>query len=618
LQEANIDYKQRITQTYYHLYPGYTNELGRLFDMLEKYKMERHPNLIRRDMAGTNWMHSSKTVGMMLYVDRFADDLKGLITKSDYFVDLGVTLLHLMPLLKPRDGENDGGYAVRDYRDIDPRIGNMDDFIEMVDHYHRKGIRICIDYVINHTSDDHEWANKAKSGDETYQKYYLMYDDDIIPRQFENTLPEVFPKVAPGNFTYNESLKKWIMTTFYAYQWDLDYKNPRVFKEMVDNLLFMANAGVDLIRLDAIPYVWKELGTDCRNLPEAHMILSLFRDIISYCAPSTALLGEAIIAPELITTYFGSEDKPECHSLYNASYMVEIWNSLATRDARHLALMPEYDLPTGITWINYARCHDDIGWGLDLDKTRSLGFDPQAHKQFLIDFYLGVFNDSFSIGELYEFNPRTGDARNSGTLASLSGLEKAIKEHDHYQLELSIKRIKLISALYLLKEGVPMIYSGDEIGQLNDYSYRDEIDKRNDSRWLHRPKMKWNLLVELNQPFSPISQVYNCIKQLVLLRKELGRNGDIRQERILHQRNSHILIFEQRIEDNETQILLCFNLSEDRQWFYASDLRRYGIKGEYSEMLQGKTVYFDEGRILMGPYEFFVTKERFPKKDLLL
>jgi len=618
LQEANIDYKQRITQTYYHLYPGYTNELGRLFDMLEKYKMERHPNLIRRDMAGTNWMHSSKTVGMMLYVDRFADDLKGLITKSDYFVDLGVTLLHLMPLLKPRDGENDGGYAVRDYRDIDPRIGNMDDFIEMVDHYHRKGIRICIDYVINHTSDDHEWANKAKSGDETYQKYYLMYDDDIIPRQFENTLPEVFPKVAPGNFTYNESLKKWIMTTFYAYQWDLDYKNPRVFKEMVDNLLFMANAGVDLIRLDAIPYVWKELGTDCRNLPEAHMILSLFRDIISYCAPSTALLGEAIIAPELITTYFGSEGKPECHSLYNASYMVEIWNSLATRDARHLALMPEYDLPTGITWINYARCHDDIGWGLDLDKTRSLGFDPQAHKQFLIDFYLGVFNDSFSIGELYEFNPRTGDARNSGTLASLSGLEKAIKEHDHYQLELSIKRIKLISALYLLKKGVPMIYSGDEIGQLNDYSYRDEIDKRNDSRWLHRPKMKWNLLVELNQPFSPISQVYNCIKQLVLLRKELGRNGDIRQERILHQRNSHILIFEQRIEDNETQILLCFNLSEDRQWFYASDLRRYGIKGEYSEMLQGKTVYFDEGRILMGPYEFFVTKERFPKKDLLL
>ncbi|HBH12625.1 MAG TPA: hypothetical protein DDX29_05890 [Clostridiales bacterium] len=618
MQEANIDYKQRITQTYYHLYPGYTNELGRLFDMLEKYKMERHPNLIRRDMAGTNWMHSSKTVGMMLYVDRFADDLKGLITKSDYFVDLGVTLLHLMPLLKPRDGENDGGYAVRDYRDIDPRIGNMDDFIEMVDHYHRKGIRICIDYVINHTSDDHEWANKAKSGDETYQKYYLMYDDDIIPRQFENTLPEVFPKVAPGNFTYNESLKKWIMTTFYAYQWDLDYKNPRVFKEMVDNLLFMANAGVDLIRLDAIPYVWKELGTDCRNLPEAHMILSLFRDIISYCAPSTALLGEAIIAPELITTYFGSEDKPECHSLYNASYMVEIWNSLATRDARHLALMPEYDLPTGITWINYARCHDDIGWGLDLDKTRSLGFDPQAHKQFLIDFYLGVFNDSFSIGELYEFNPRTGDARNSGTLASLSGLEKAIKEHDHYQLELSIKRIKLISALYLLKKGVPMIYSGDEIGQLNDYSYRDEIDKRNDSRWLHRPKMKWNLLVELNQPFSPISQVYNCIKQLVLLRKELGRNGDIRQERILHQRNSHILIFEQRIEDNETQILLCFNLSEDRQWFYASDLRRYGIKGEYSEMLQGKTVYFDEGRILMGPYEFFVTKERFPKKDLLL
>jgi glycosidase len=586
--------------------------------MLEKYRSERHPDLISRDVDGTNWMHSSETVGMMLYVDLFADNLKGLISKSDYFTDLGVTLIHLMPILKPRMGENDGGYAVQDYRDIDPRIGNMEDFMEMVGHFHQKGIRICIDYVINHTSDDHEWAIKAKSGDETYQKYYLMYDDDVIPRQFENTLPEVFPKVAPGNFTYNENLSKWIMTTFYTYQWDLNYRNPQVFHDMVDNLLFMANAGVDLVRLDAIPYVWKALGTDCRNLPEAHMILSLFRDIISYCAPSTALLGEAIIAPELIIRYFGSEDKPECHSLYNASYMVEIWNSLATRDARHLALMPEYELPTGITWINYARCHDDIGWGLDLDKTRSLGFDPQAHKQFLIDFYLGVFNDSFSIGELYEFNPRTGDARNSGTLASLAGMEKAIKTHDHYQMELSIKRINLINALYLLKKGIPMIYSGDELAQLNDYNYKEEIDKRNDSRWLHRPKMKWHLLDKINQPLTPTSQVYNSIRKIINLRKSLCPYDVIQQERILYQGNPHILILEQRAKESETKILLCYNLTEDRQWFYASDLRRYGIEGEYLEMLQGKTISFDSEKVLMGPYEFFVTIERFPKKDLLL
>lgn len=618
MNETNKDCKQRIAQSYYNLYPGCDEELDRLFDMFEKYKTERHLDLIRRDRSGTDWMHASETVGMMLYVDRFADDLKGLISKSDYFIDLGVTLLHLMPVLKPREGENDGGYAVKDYRDIDSRIGNIDDFLEMVNHFHQKGIRICIDYVINHTSDDHEWAIKAKSGDETFQAYYLMYDDDVIPTQFENTLPEVFPKVAPGNFTYNEDLNKWIMTTFYTYQWDLNYRNPRVFQEMVDNLLFMANAGVDLVRLDAIPYVWKALGTDCRNLPEAHMILSLFRDIISYCAPSTALLGEAIIAPEMIIKYFGSEDRPECHSLYNASYMVEIWNSLATRDARHLTLMPEYDLPAGITWINYARCHDDIGWGLDLGKTRSLGFDPQAHKQFLIDFYLGVFIDSFSMGELYEFNPRTGDARNSGTLASLAGLEKAMRDHDNYQLELSIKRINLINSLYLLKKGIPMIYSGDELGQMNDYSYKEEIDKRNDSRWLHRPKMKWRILEEIKHLLTPVSQVYNNIRQLIELRKNLSQNGVINQERILYQRNPHILILEQRIQDSEMQILLCFNMTEDRQWFYASDLRRYGIEGEYLEMLQGKTISFDSEKVLMGPYEFFVTKERLPKKDLLL
>lgn len=618
MSEANINYQERIAKNFLNLYPGRSDELDRLFDMLEQYKIKRHPGLIRRDLEGTQWMHSSETVGMMLYVDRFADNLKGLISKSDYFTDLGVTLLHLMPVLKPREGENDGGYAVQNYRDIDPRIGNMSDFMEMIDHFHKKGIRICIDYVINHTSDDHEWAIKAKSGDESYQKYYFMYHDDVIPRQFENTLPEVFPKVSPGNFTYDENLNKWIMTTFYTYQWDLNYRNPCVFHEMADNLLFMANVGVDLIRLDAIPYVWKTLGTDCRNLPEAHMILSLFRDIISYCAPATALLGEAIIAPELIIRYFGTEEAPECHSLYNASYMVEIWNSLATRDARHLALMPEYDLPSDITWINYARCHDDIGWGLDLDKTRSLGFDPQAHKQFLIDFYLGVFNDSFSIGELYEFNPRTGDARNSGTLASLAGLEKASKNHDHYQLELSIKRISLINALFIMKKGIPMIYSGDELAQLNDYSYKEEIDKRNDSRWLHRPKMRWHLLDEIIHPLSPVSQVYNRIRQLIKQRKELGEIGLIETERILYQGNSHLLVLEQTVKDSCVRILLCFNLSEDRQWLHASDLRRYGVAGEYSELLQGKGISFDEEKILMGPYEFFVTKERLPKKDLLL
>jgi len=608
LRKNNKDYKKRITQTYYELYPGCDNELDNLFSILEKYKSQRNTDLIKRDMEGTNWIHSSKTVGMMLYVDRFSDDIKGLINKLDYLVDLGITLIHLMPVLKPRAGENDGGYAVQNYRDIDPRIGSLDDFMKMVDHFHQKGIRICIDYVINHTSDDHEWALKVKSGEEKYQDYYIMYDDEVIPRQFEKTLPEVFPKVSPGNFTFNKNLNKWIMTTFYNYQWDLDYRNPHVFQEMVENLLFMANSGVDLIRLDAIPYIWKDLGTDCRNLSQAHMILSLFRQIISYCAPSTALLGEAIIEPDLIVKYFGSEDRPECHVLYNASFMVEIWNSLATRDARHLALMPEYELPSDITWINYARCHDDIGWGLDLDKTRSLGFDPKAHKQFLIDFYLGVFENSFSTGELYEFNPRTKDARNSGTLASLAGLEKAINLNDNYQRELSIKRINLINALYLLKKGIPMIYSGDELAQLNDYSYKEEIDKRNDSRWLHRPKMKWHLLEEIDKPLTAVSQVYNNTKKLIELRKNLSRNSFINKESILHQRNPHILIFEQRIEKNNRRILLCFNFSEDRQWFYTSDLKRYGIEGEYLEMLQGKTISFDKERILMGPYEFFVIR----------
>lgn len=599
---------EAIALDYYKLYPDEIKAFQGLKDIMTTAIYKRNKKLKTRDEQGISWLNDGNTVGMMLYVDLFSENLEGLMDKMWYFKKTGVTLIHLMPILEKRSGENDGGYAVKNYREIDPQIGNMPFFEKLIAHYHENGIKICIDYVINHTSDDHQWALKALNGEAKYQNYYYMYDTDAIPKQFEETMNQVFPKIAPGNFTFIPQMQKWVMTTFYPYQWDLNYRNPQVLNELIDILLFLANKGVDMIRLDAIPYVWKSLGTFCRNLPEVHTVLSIFRKVVSACAPSVALLGEAIVQPETIVTYFGLVDSLECHTLYNASYMVEMWNGIATRDARHITHMPKYTVPPGSVWINYARCHDDIGWGLDAERIGNLGFDPHAHKMFLIDFYLGSLKDSFSRGELYEYNPITLDARNSGTLASLAGLERALSEKDRYQLELALKRIELIHAMFILRSGIPMIYAGDELGTLNDYSYKEDSGKNHDSRWLHRSKFNWAEVEKLEEVNNPKALIYEGIKSLIEIRKEVYGDVAVQQEDTMYFSNQHILGFIQQIEGEEMPTLLLYNLSEDRQWIFSSDLKRYGLHGKWLEMLQGKWLDFAEDTIILGPYEFFLLK----------
>jgi Glycosidases len=597
-----------IATDYYRLYPGEDKAFQGLKDIMISAIYKRTKVLKLQDEKGISWVNDGNTVGMMLYVDLFSDDLAGLMEKVWYFKNLGITLIHLMPILEKRSGENDGGYAVKNYREIDPILGDMKIFEKLVAYYHQNGIKICIDYVINHTANDHQWALKALNGEEKYQAYYYMYDTDEIPKRFEETINQVFPTIAPGNFTYLTHLKKWVMTTFYPFQWDLNYNNPQVLNELVDVLLYLANKGVDMIRLDAIPYVWKSLGTLCRNLPEVHTVLAIFRKVINACAPSVAILGEAIVQPETIVTYFGLEDALECHTLYNASYMVEIWNAIATRDARHIAHMPRYKVPSESVWINYARCHDDIGWGLDAERISALGFDPHAHKMFLIDFYLGSLKDSFSRGELYEYNPVTLDARNSGTLSSLAGLERALNENDRYQLELALKRIELIHAMFILRAGIPMIYAGDELGTLNDYSYKLDAHKCHDSRWLHRSKFDWLEAEKLEDVHNPKALVYKGVKSLIEIRKKIYNDVKVLEEEVLHFGNHHLLGFLQHTEGEALPTLLIYNLSEDRQWLYTSDLKRYGLSDKWLEMLQGKVVNFAEDTIILGPYEYFLLK----------
>ncbi len=596
--------EDRLKELYLSLYPQQTEAFDHLLGTLDRARKARSPVLKAADQGESNWYMSNKLVGMMLYTDLFAGNLNQVALKIPYFKELGITYIHFMPLLKAREGENDGGYAVADYRQIDPRFGSMDQFRRLVDQLRAEGIRVCLDYVVNHTAKDHEWAQRALAGDPEFQGLYFMYDTDDTPRHFEATVPEVFPKVAPGNFTYYPEIKKWVFTSFYEFQWDLNYHNPKVFEYMTDTLLYLANTGVSVIRLDAIPFMWKELGTTCRNLPQVHTLLKMFRLIVDLVCPSLVILGEAIVEPYQIVKYFGTDEEQECQILYNAAHMVNIWNTFATRDVRLMAKSVKYGfrVPHSACWINYARCHDDIGWGLNENIIKSLGFDPAAHKQFLISFFKGDHAYSHSRGELYEFNPETLDARNSGSLASLSGLETALANKDSYQRELAIKRILLTHAQLLAESGIPLIYSGDEIATMNDYTYKQDPQKAHDSRWLHRPFFDWQRAENRCVGGTAEFLVFTALQQLIQIRasEDLFRS-DIPSKIVeCHEQAVYSFV---KYQEGELLVFLG-NYSDDRQFIDTNAFHSIGIFGRKTDLITGKTVDFSHDRILLGPYEY--------------
>ncbi|PKM93939.1 MAG: alpha-amylase [Firmicutes bacterium HGW-Firmicutes-1] len=574
----------------------------RLVDLMKISALQRPIYLQEMDINDFNWYVEEDVIGMTFYVDLFAVDVKGIKDKIPYLKELGITFIHFMPLLESREGQNDGGYAVKNYKELEPSLGTMKEFQELIELLGANGIKVCIDFVVNHTAKEHEWAVRAARGEKKYQKMYLMYDTDEIPRLFEQTVPEVFPKVSPGNFTYYESFHKWVFTSFYEFQWDLNFQNPYVFEQIIDILLFLANKGINAIRLDAIPFMWKTVGTNCRNLPEIHKLLEMMHLIAKIVCPSVILLGEAIVEPEEIIKYFGVE-QVECQQMYNATYMVNIWNALATKDIRLLKIdQDRLQVPPWGTWINYIRCHDDIGWGFNEEAIRNFGFSPEAHKQFLINFYEGVFPESFSTGELYEFNPQTLDARNSGTLASLCGLEKAIKGKDRYQLELAHKRIQLIYGLLLASSGIPLIYSGDEIAAMNDYNYKNEPSKAHDSRWLHRSRFDWDQAEKRNDLSTSEGIIFNCIKELIKTRKMQPIFNSTIRVKTIETTNKSVFSF-YKVKDDKTFIGI-FNFSEDRQAIDTKVFTNQGLAFTMKDLIQGKTIESSSEKILVGPYEF--------------
>lgn len=481
---------------YCELYNNDMNAFNWLCDSLYGYYTERKNELKaldRKREKNPDWYKTNGIVGMMLYVDAFADNLQGVREKIDYIKKCGVNYLHLMPLLKTPKNKSDGGYAVADFREVQPELGSMKDLEKLTLECHKNGISCCLDFVMNHTSEDHEWAKAARNGDAEAQKKYFFFDNWDCPRKYEQTVPQVFPTTAPGNFTYLNDCNKIVMTTFYPYQWDLNYGNCVVFNDMVGNMLYLANRGIDVIRLDAVPYIWKEIGTTCRNLPKVHTIVRMMRIITEIVCPSVLLLGEVVMEPSKVVPYFGTPQKPECHMLYNVTTMASTWHTLATRDVRLLKHQTDKlaELPKDYVFLNYLRCHDDIGWGLDYEWLKQFAISEIPHKKYLNDYLTGRFPGSNSRGELYNDDPRLGDARLCGTTASLCGIEAALYEKDAEKLDKSVDCDIMLHAYMLTQSGIPVIYSGDEIGQLNDYGYYNNPEKCADSRYLHRGKFNW-------------------------------------------------------------------------------------------------------------------------------
>ncbi|MDX5318912.1 MAG: alpha-amylase family protein, partial [Actinomycetes bacterium] len=408
-----------------------------------------------------DWLQRPGMLGYVAYADRFASTLAGVGDHLDHLTRLGVTYLHLMPLLKPREGENDGGYAVADFRAVRPDLGTMDDLEALAARLRQRGISLVLDLVLNHVAAEHEWALRARAGDPKYRAYFHVFGDREQPDAFERTLPEVFPDFAPGNFTWVEELGGWVWTTFHAYQWDLDWSNPDVFCEFLDIILHLANKGVEVLRLDAIAFLWKRLGTDCQNQPEVHHLTRALRSAVRVVAPAVAFKAEAIVGPTDLAAYLGTgENHGKVSDMaYHNSLMVQLWSALASRDTRltEVALSRIPAKPTTATWGTNVRCHDDIGWAIGDDDARRALLDGHAHRVFLSDFYAGYFPGSFARGLVFQHNPATNDRRISGTCASLAGLEAALEAGDGRAIEESVRRILLLHTAIMGFGGVPLL-----------------------------------------------------------------------------------------------------------------------------------------------------------------
>ena len=598
-------HEDELKWLYYELYHCDEKAYDYFTDMLYRCWEERAESLRMMDRAREafpDWYKGHDLTGMLMYVNAFAGTLQGVRRKLDYIEDCGVNYLHLMPLLESPKDRSDGGYAVSDFRKVQPELGTMEDLRELAEDCHARGIAVCLDCVMTDTSEDHEWARRAKAGEKEYRDRYFFYDSWEIPNAYEQTVPQVFPTTAPGNFTWCPEAGKVVMTTFYPYQWDLNYMNPTVFNDMTDNMLNLCNHGVDIIRLDAVPYIWKSLGTSCRNLPQVHTLVRIMRMVCEIVCPGTLLLGEVVMEPSKVVPYFGTVEKPECHMLYNVTTMATLWHTVATKDVRLLAhqMRQVFSLPHEYTFLNYLRCHDDIGWGLDYGFLQQFGQAEVPHKRFLNDYLTGKWEGSMARGELYNDDPRLGDARLCGTTASLCGVEAALETGDRAALTQALRLDTTLHAFMFTLSGVPVLYSGDEIAQLNDKGYHDDPIKADDSRYLHRGDMDWKKAEKRTKKTTPEGRMFAAVKQLEGIRGKYAAFDSEADTWLLDTGNNHVLGIGRYYRGE--QLLALFNFSGEPQKAWVRDDKTY------TDLVSGKEGDAGTIRLEAGGFRWLLHK----------
>jgi len=591
--------------------PDFKAHMVNLVETLAVRYMERSPQLRKSDLARErdyNWFLSQKWVGMALYCDRFSDDLKGLRTKLPYLQDLGINLLHIMPILDCPPDQADGGYAVRDFFKVDARYGSTEDVEALAATLKKRDMLLVLDVVVNHTSDEHEWARKARQGEKKYQDYYYVFDDREMPDTFEETMPEVFPATAPGNFTWDDAMGKWVMTVFNHYQWDLNYRNPAVLIEMIDIILFWANQGADILRLDAVAFLWKKIGSTCQNEREAHLLLQLMKDCCQVTAPGVLFIAEAIVAPSEVTKYFGEDaiNAKECEIAYNATLMSLLWDGVATKNAVLLNLGIKH-LPVKLeraTWLNYVRCHDDIGLGFDDKDAQLAGYDPTQHRRFLLDYFTGKFPGSTARGLPFGENPKTGDARISGALASLAGLEAALDCGDPAAIDDAIKTIVMLHSLILSFGGIPLFYYGDAIGTLNSLAYLADPAERDDNRWVNRSFFDWQKAALRHQSGTVEQRIFSALKKMIAMRKELNAFADFDNRQLLSVDNPNLLVFLRTdLHNARNRVLVVSNFNPLAQRLPLGALRLYGLFQQEAmrELCSGERITVEDDAVMVPP-----------------
>jgi amylosucrase len=589
-----------------HLYSrADAQELGpRLVYLAACAYRERDPELRRLDLARQltpDWLQDPQMIGYAAYTERFATSLAGVAERLPYLKELGVTYLHLMPLLTPRPGDNDGGYAVMDYRTVRADLGTMDDLRALTRKLRSQGVSLVLDLVLNHVAAEHAWARRARSGDRHYREYFHVFPDRALPDAYEATLPEVFPDFAPGNFTWDEELQGWVWTTFHEWQWDVNWSNPEVLFEYADIILFLANVGVEVLRLDALAFMWKRLGTNCQGQPEVHSITQVLRALTRMACPGVAFKAEAIVAPSELVAYLGQGrfHGKVSELAYHNSLMVQIWSMLATQDVRLAAhaLRSLPMAPVNSTWITYVRCHDDIGWSISDEDARAVGLSGYGHRSFLSDWYSGAFPGSPARGLTFQYNPVNNDRRISGTAASLIGLESSSSPEE---TQLRIRALRLAHAIIVGWGGIPVIWSGDEVATLNDPDWAATPGCEHDNRWVHRPRLSPERVAQRHDVSSVPGRVFQDLTALVQARRGLPHLqagvptylGDVDDPGVLVTSRTHPL----------GAFVGLYNVTPQWRMWPGTRLGQYGLTDPVEVLSNEPVRRGDDGNLWLPPY----------------